>query len=323
MTEDHERQVEAAERELADMEERSERVGEQIDETRKDWDAKVADPSVPGAGGDPEATTARTTRRRAPATTCRRPIRTRPTSELDARGGTDPAGVGRHRADPRRAGMLPGEQRDRLVGGVLRHDGDEAAAHVEDVPHLGLGHLAVRADQVEHRRHGQRRLDREADVAGEPQQVRQPAAGDVREAVDGQPGAQQLEHRAHVDDGRLEQHVGDRRARQRRRAGGRGRAARARGGRACSRWSAARSRAARSARRPARTRAPVTIRSSATVPKHAAVRSKPVGDGWPRISSGSTATSPPGISTPACSAPALSPRAIAAKTPGSVCSTAR
>jgi hypothetical protein len=54
MTEDHERQAKAAERELADMEERSERVGEHIDEARKDWDAKVADSSVPGAGGDPE-----------------------------------------------------------------------------------------------------------------------------------------------------------------------------------------------------------------------------------------------------------------------------
>ena len=54
MSTDHEQQAEAAERELADMEERSERVGEQIEETRKDWEAKVADPDVPGAGGDPE-----------------------------------------------------------------------------------------------------------------------------------------------------------------------------------------------------------------------------------------------------------------------------
>jgi hypothetical protein len=54
MTEDHRRQAEAAERELADMEERSERVGARIDEARKDWDAKLADPSVPGAGGDPD-----------------------------------------------------------------------------------------------------------------------------------------------------------------------------------------------------------------------------------------------------------------------------
>jgi hypothetical protein len=54
MSQEHERQAEAAERELQDMEERSERVGEHIDETRKDWEAKVADPAVPGAGGDPD-----------------------------------------------------------------------------------------------------------------------------------------------------------------------------------------------------------------------------------------------------------------------------
>jgi hypothetical protein len=54
MTQDHERQAEEAERELAEMEERSERVEEDIEEARKDWEAKVADPGVPGAGGDPE-----------------------------------------------------------------------------------------------------------------------------------------------------------------------------------------------------------------------------------------------------------------------------
>jgi hypothetical protein len=54
MTQDHERQAEAAEREIAELEERSERVGEQIEEARKDWESKVADPAVPGAGGDPD-----------------------------------------------------------------------------------------------------------------------------------------------------------------------------------------------------------------------------------------------------------------------------
>lgn len=54
MSTDHEDEAAAAERELADMEERSARVGEHIDEARKDWDAKVADPSVPGAVGDPD-----------------------------------------------------------------------------------------------------------------------------------------------------------------------------------------------------------------------------------------------------------------------------
>ena len=54
MTDDHRREAEAAERELAEMEERSERVGEQIAEARKDWEAKQSDESVPGATGEPE-----------------------------------------------------------------------------------------------------------------------------------------------------------------------------------------------------------------------------------------------------------------------------
>ena len=54
MTDDHEQQADAAQRELADMEERSARVGAHIDEARKDWEAKLADPAVPGAGGDPD-----------------------------------------------------------------------------------------------------------------------------------------------------------------------------------------------------------------------------------------------------------------------------
>jgi hypothetical protein len=54
MTQDHERQAEAAEREIAELEERSERVGQEIEDAREDWEAKVADPDVPGAGGDPD-----------------------------------------------------------------------------------------------------------------------------------------------------------------------------------------------------------------------------------------------------------------------------
>ena len=54
MTDEYERQADDAERELADMEERSERVGEHIDEARKDWEAKQADDAVPGATGDPD-----------------------------------------------------------------------------------------------------------------------------------------------------------------------------------------------------------------------------------------------------------------------------
>jgi hypothetical protein len=54
MSNEHEEQAEAAERELAEMEERAERVEDDIAEARKDWEAKLADPAVPGAGGDPD-----------------------------------------------------------------------------------------------------------------------------------------------------------------------------------------------------------------------------------------------------------------------------
>ena len=79
--------------------------------------------------------------------------------------------------------------------------------------HISRGRdvAAARATSAEDARHRQRRLDREADaLAAEAQQVAQAAAGDVGEAVHGDVRAQQLEHRAHVDDGRLEQRVGDR-----------------------------------------------------------------------------------------------------------------
>ena len=36
------------------MEGRSERVGEQIEETRREWEAKEEDPAVPGAQPDPD-----------------------------------------------------------------------------------------------------------------------------------------------------------------------------------------------------------------------------------------------------------------------------
>jgi hypothetical protein len=53
-TEPVEQAKEEADREVADLEERSEQVGERIDETRKDWEAKQADDAVPGAVGDPD-----------------------------------------------------------------------------------------------------------------------------------------------------------------------------------------------------------------------------------------------------------------------------
>ena len=42
------------ERDLEEMEERSQRLEEEIDDAREDWERKKADPSVPGAAGDPE-----------------------------------------------------------------------------------------------------------------------------------------------------------------------------------------------------------------------------------------------------------------------------
>jgi hypothetical protein len=54
MTPEYEQQAKAAERELADMEERADQLGQHIDEARDDWEAKKRDSGVPGAGGDPE-----------------------------------------------------------------------------------------------------------------------------------------------------------------------------------------------------------------------------------------------------------------------------
>jgi hypothetical protein len=52
---EHEDRERDMERELEEMEERSERLEERIDDVRDDWERKKRDPSVPGAGGDPEA----------------------------------------------------------------------------------------------------------------------------------------------------------------------------------------------------------------------------------------------------------------------------
>lgn len=55
MSEPHERAADRAEAELARLERRSEHLEEEIDATRSDWERKKADPSVPGAAGDPAA----------------------------------------------------------------------------------------------------------------------------------------------------------------------------------------------------------------------------------------------------------------------------
>ena len=46
---EHDEQAERLEREAEDMEKRSEDLGDRIEGTRRDWEAKEDDPSVPGA----------------------------------------------------------------------------------------------------------------------------------------------------------------------------------------------------------------------------------------------------------------------------------
>jgi hypothetical protein len=61
MTEEppHQRQADELDRDLDEMEERSERLEDEISDARKDWEKKQADSSVPGAvdedsdSGDP------------------------------------------------------------------------------------------------------------------------------------------------------------------------------------------------------------------------------------------------------------------------------
>jgi hypothetical protein len=53
MTE-HEEHAERVERELDDMQRRSERLEQGIDDVREDWRRKQADEHVPGANAEPE-----------------------------------------------------------------------------------------------------------------------------------------------------------------------------------------------------------------------------------------------------------------------------
>jgi hypothetical protein len=50
---EHERQAEKLERELERLDEHSDEVGENIDDARREWEAKEDDPTVPGAQPDP------------------------------------------------------------------------------------------------------------------------------------------------------------------------------------------------------------------------------------------------------------------------------
>jgi hypothetical protein len=51
---EHDEQAEELEREAEKLDEHSERVGEHIDETRREWEDKEEDPTVPGAQPPPE-----------------------------------------------------------------------------------------------------------------------------------------------------------------------------------------------------------------------------------------------------------------------------
>ena len=51
---EHEEQARDLERDAERMEQHSDKLGERIDETRREWEAKEQDPSVPGAQPDPD-----------------------------------------------------------------------------------------------------------------------------------------------------------------------------------------------------------------------------------------------------------------------------
>ena len=154
-----------------------------------------------------------------------------------------------------------------------------------------------------------------ADAGVEPQQVEQAVAGDVREAVHLALRAQQVERRAHVDRGRLEQLVGERCARARR-------ASRRATGRPAS--SSARRASVKPFECSPLEGTPITASPGAiALPGEDPVararrrtRRRPgrsrAATGGPASISGTWASSPPGISIPACSAPARRPSPIAA-----------
>jgi hypothetical protein len=54
MTEGHADKADQVERELDDLERRSDRLEDEIDSTREDWERKKRDDSVPGAAGQQE-----------------------------------------------------------------------------------------------------------------------------------------------------------------------------------------------------------------------------------------------------------------------------
>jgi hypothetical protein len=51
---EHEDEAREPERDAEKLQEHSDEVGEQIEETRREWEAKEQDPSIPGAQPDPD-----------------------------------------------------------------------------------------------------------------------------------------------------------------------------------------------------------------------------------------------------------------------------
>lgn len=47
--------TEQPERELEDMQDRTDELGDEIEAVREDWERKKGDSSVPGAAGDPDS----------------------------------------------------------------------------------------------------------------------------------------------------------------------------------------------------------------------------------------------------------------------------
>ena len=52
--ESHDELAARADAEADRLEERTDALGKQVEDTRRDWERKKADPAVPGAAGDPE-----------------------------------------------------------------------------------------------------------------------------------------------------------------------------------------------------------------------------------------------------------------------------
>ncbi len=158
--EGHEEKVAEAEFELAEMEEQSDSLAEDIEAAKNDWQQKQ-DASVPGAGlGDEDDEDDEDA-------TGEGAVEVDEDEKARSRLGsvTRPASAVT-RADPRGAGMVAREQLDGRVRLRRGHDGDEAAAHVEDLPHLGVGDARrARATSPKTGGTGSGCVDREADVA--------------------------------------------------------------------------------------------------------------------------------------------------------------